>query len=211
MRVRPDGHRSPRPAVALLVGAVALGPVLAGCGGGNDKADDAAGSPTASGTPTASGSGSVSGSPTGSPASSPTPRPPKEPRAGKDTAAARKAFASFVIARWGYALRTNDAGAVTGLSPKKQACEGCKDFAAELTKRRKQHWYVDFPGAKVRSVTVTPAGPHTSVARAKVDIPASTSLFKDGSFRNQNAAHRGATFFVRMAYAGKGYELLAFQ
>ena len=116
-----------------------------------------------------------------------------------------------MIKRWGYALRTNDAGAVTGLSPKKQTCSGCKDFAAELAQRRKQRWYVDFPGTKVRSVTVTPAGPHAYLARATVDIPASESFFRNGAFRNDNEAHRGATFYVRMGYAGKHYDLLGFQ
>jgi hypothetical protein len=134
------------------------------------------------------------------------------PRAAKDTVAARKAFASSVVARWGYALRTDDATAVTGLSPKNHPCQGCKDFATELGKRRKQRWYVDFPGAKVRSVTVSPSSaPHTYLAHLKVDIPASRSFFRNGSFRNDNPAHRGATFDVRMAYSGKAYRLLAFQ
>jgi hypothetical protein len=196
---------------------VTSGLTLSGCSGG-DSANEGEGSQSA--TPTASASvdpsASVSPSaPSQSPGASGTgaaaPRPPRAPLAKKDTAAARKAFAVFVVARWSYALRTNDAGVVTGLSPK-QACQGCKDFAAELGKRRKQHWYVDFPGAKVRSVSVTPAtAPHSYLARAKVDIPSSRSLFTNGSFRNDNPAHRGATFEVRMTYAKKGYSLLAFQ
>jgi hypothetical protein len=140
------------------------------------------------------------------------PRPPKVPAAVKDTATARKAFAAAVITRWGYALRTDDAGVVTGLSPAKQLCQGCRDFAAALAVRRKQHWYVDFPGARVRSVTVTPSGAaHTYLAHARVDIPESRSYFTDGSYRNDNPAHKGATFDVRMSYAQKRYTLLAFQ
>ena len=199
--------------MATLVGVVALGPLVAGCsdGGSSDAADSPKASSSASSSASESSSESPSESPSASPSASPEPRLPKAPKPGKDTPAARKAFASFVIARWGYALRTNDAGAVTSLSLKKQTCAGCKDFAAELAKRRKQRWYVDFPGAKVRSVTVNPAGPQAYLARAKVDIPASESFFRNGAFRNDNAAHRGATFWVRMAYVGKHYELVGFQ
>jgi len=215
MRVRSHGHRFAAPVVATLVGVVALGPLLTGCSDGDGRSSDAASSPKASSTssesPSGSPSGSPSESPTESPSASPTPRPPKPPKPGKDTPDARKAFASFVVARWGYALRTNDAGVVTGLSPKKQTCAGCKDFAAELAKRRKQRWYVDFPGAKVRSVKVTADGPQAYLARATVDVPASKSYFRNGAFRNDNEAHRGATFFVRMHYVGKHYDLLGFE
>ena len=45
----------------------------------------------------------------------------------------------------------------------------------------------------------------------KVDIPASRSFFKDGSFRNDNPAHRGTTFEVQMSYAEKNHALLSFR
>jgi hypothetical protein len=48
------------------------------------------------------------------------------------------------------------------------------------------------------------------VASATVDIPESDSFNTDGTFRNTNPAHPGATFTVQMRYTGKQYQLLAF-
>lgn len=208
MRVRPHGHRSARLTAAALVASVTLGGALTGCSGGASGKQASSGSTSSSGSPSPSTSGSSSPSPSATPA----PSPPKEPKAAKDTAATRKAFAAFVVASWGYALRTNDAPAVTGLALKGHPCQGCKDFSAELAKRRKQQWYVALPGVKVHAVAVSPSSaPHTYLARAKIDVPASQSLFEDGSFRNENPAHRGATFEVLMVYAGKSYRLLGFE
>jgi hypothetical protein len=135
---------------------------------------------------------------------------PKPPRAA-DTPAARKAFTEFVVERWGYALVTNEAEAVTGLSPKGSACKGCKDLEKELQQRRKEGWNVDFPGAKVKKVTVEPAGPpRTFDSVATIDIPESRSYFEDGTFRNDNKAFRNAEFGVQMRRAGGTYLLLSF-
>jgi hypothetical protein len=193
---------------------------LAGCSGGDSaRSSDAPPStkPSASSGPSPSGSrsGSASGSSVGSPrpGASPRPRLLRAPKAPADTPAARKAFARFVVARWGFALVTDDALAITGLGPKGHACEGCNELAAELSKRRTQRWYVAFPGAKVRTVTLAPppGAPHVSIAHVRADIPASRSVFKNGTFRNENPAHAGATFDVGMSYVHQKYTLLAFR
>ena len=156
-------------------------------------------------------------SPTESPSATlpPEPKLPKAPKA-KDSAAGREAFAEFVVDRWGYALRTNDATALTDLSPGSGLCQGCAELRSELKQRKKQGWYVDFPGAKVVEVDVAPSeettdDPGIHVARAKINVPASESRFEDGAVRNENKARKGATFEVRMRLDGKRYSLLAFR
>lgn len=187
-----------------LAGLLLLGSATA-CSDESSGADDPGTRAEPESTSTASAS------PAANPTESGPPRPPKQPRA-TDTAAGRRAFAEFVVAAWGHALRTNDAGPVTGLSPAGQPCQGCKELAAELRKRKKQGWYVDFPGAEVRRVVLGGAGaPATYLARATVDIPRSISYFDDGTFRNDNDAHRGATFEVRMRFDKKRWSLLAFR
>lgn len=137
--------------------------------------------------------------------------PPPEPPRFADTPAARKAFAEFVVERWGYALATNDAEAVGDLSAKAGPCKGCGDLARELRTRRKEGWNVDFPGAEVTKVTVEPAGPpRTFDAVATIDIPASRSYFSDGSFRNENKAFRDAEFAVQMRREKGRYVLLSY-
>jgi hypothetical protein len=196
----------------LLVSLTAL----AGCGGDDSPEPDAEPSSEAAGTP------SESPSPAVTEASEedvedvedadveeafPMPKPPK----AADTPAARKAFTEFVVERWGYALVTNEADAVTGLSPKGSACKGCKDLEQELQKRRKEGWNVDFPGAKVKKVTVEPADPpRTFDSVATIDIPESRSYFEDGTFRNDNQAFRNAEFAVQMRRADGKYLLLSF-
>jgi hypothetical protein len=190
----------------LATAALALALGLSGCSGDSD--DSSASDPS----PSESASES-STTPSASPTTSPSPDPelPKAP-AAKDTQAGRQAFAEFVIERWGYALTTNDAEALTGLSPKSAPCQGCRELEAELTKRKKQRWYVDFPGAEVVKVTVAPGDlPGVQVATAKIDVPASQSYFEDGELRNENEARKGATFEVRMRLDGKRFVLLAFR
>jgi hypothetical protein len=127
------------------------------------------------------------------------------------TPAAREAFTRYVVEAWSFALRSNDPSPVTDLSPRKRPCEGCRELQAELRKRHRQHWYVDFPGASVRRVrTAAGKAPGTWTGTAVVDIPASRSYFDDGTFRNDNAAHRGATFSVTFRPDGRRWSLLAF-
>jgi hypothetical protein len=126
----------------------------------------------------------------------------------------RRAFAEYVVASWGYALNTNDASAVTGLSPsKKQPCRGCKELAAEMKRRDKEGWHVDFPGARVRK-TVLDSAEDRVLATTTADIPASKSFFEDGTFRNDNDAHAGAKFLIDLRIAGEAkkrrWVLLAF-
>ena len=195
----------PRRCVAAT--ALLLAASVAGCSGGSPEPS------AAEPTPTESASASDSASPAPSPSVTPTPEPelPKAPVA-KATPAGREAFAEFVVERWGYALRTNDASALTELSPKAAPCRGCAALATELKKREKQGWYVDFPGAKVVKVDVAPGEePGVQVATAKIDVPASQSLFEDGEVRNENDARKGAAFEVRMRLDGKRYVLLAFR
>lgn len=203
---------SPMPGItrrrwAAALTALLLAAPVAGCS--EDDAEPSASEPSSS--ESASGSDGASESPSATPAATAEPKPPKAP-AAKNSQAGRRAFAEFVVERWGYALRTNDAGAVTGLSPKSAPCKGCAELQKELKTRRKQGWYVDFPGAKVVKVDVAPGeiqGVH--VAKAKINVPASESFFDDGEFRNENKARKGATFEVRMRRDGKRYVLLAFR
>jgi hypothetical protein len=180
----------------LLVLGTAL--ALSGCSGGSDHKSKPSPSATASATP----------SPT-----SATPKPAREKVPAAPTAkrgkAGQKVFARYVMRLWGYGLRTNDAKPLVRLSPPKKPCRGCKDFARSLQKRRKQGWSVDFPGLKVHKMTATKVGDNTYV-RAIVDIPASDSLNRDGSFRNTNKAHNGAKFEMLMHLKKKHYQLLAF-
>jgi hypothetical protein len=188
-------------ATAALIVAASVG----GCSSDSDQ-------PEASDT-TSSPSETTSPSPAPSPSasSSPEPKLPKAP-AAKDTAAGRAAFADFVIARWGYALETNDATALTDLSPESGPCEGCPELQAELRTRTKEGWHVDFPGARIVKMRIGPGDVEgVQVATATINVPASTSYFDDGELRNENEAHKGATFEVRMRLDGKRYALLAFR
>jgi hypothetical protein len=194
-------------AAALLLVAMAT----AGCS--DDSSDAASADPTGSVTP--SSSPSLPSGPA-TPSASPKPELPRRP-AAEDTDAGRRAFAQFVIDRWGYALQTNDAAAVTGLSPTSAPCEGCDALEKELSKRAKQGWHVDFPGVRVHQIQLSPAPPGAApdgqpaqVAEARVDIPPSKSYFEDGELRNRNQAHPGATFQVLMRRDGNRFVLLAF-
>lgn len=200
MRPQRTRHRT---AGALLAVALPLG-LLAACSDEQPSAaPDPSSTPTASTTPTAE--------PSSSPTEAPGPTRPERPRTGKDTPAARQAFARHVIEAWGYALGTNDAAVVTRLSPPGARCQGCRELQAELSRRERQGWFVDFPGVTVRRLTVARADePRTYTATARVDIPASRSFYEDGSYRNDNQAHRNATFVVRMRHQKAGFVLLAF-
>jgi hypothetical protein len=202
--------RTPLPAAAasalLLVSLTAL----AGCGGDDSPEPDAEPASEAGETPPETPSPAVTGAAEEDVDVEEAFPMPKRPKAA-DTPAARKAFTEFVVERWGYALVTNEADAVTGLSPQGAACKGCKDLEKELQKRRKEGWNVDFPGAKVKKVTVDPAGPpQTFDAVATIDIPESRSYFEDGTFRNDNKAFRNAEFAVQMRRSDGTYLLLSF-
>jgi hypothetical protein len=182
---------------------------LTGCSG---DGDDAADGPTP--TPTVPAVGST---PSASPAVTPVASagsPPDAP-AARDTVASRKAFARVVVDSWSHALMTNRAEAVTRLSTgrrKGRPCQGCEELGRELAEREREGWSVDFPGADVGRTTVRPAARRaTWIARAEVDIPASRSYFDDGTFRNDNEAHEGATFEVSMRKDGRRWTLLGFR
>ena len=189
-----------RSRLGTVVVAAAL--ALAGCSG---DGDDASADPAP--TPSVSAAGSTpSDSPDDGTAAAVTDVP-----AARDTAASRKAFVRVVVDSWSHALQTNRADAVTRLS-RARPCQGCQELRRERAERRREGWYVDFPGAEVDRTTVRPAGqPRTWVARAKVDIPASRSYFDDGTFRNDNEAHQGATFEVTMRKDGQRWTLLGFR
>src|SRR5690242_19622819 len=111
------------PVVPLVVVLALTG--LTGC---SDDSSKASGTPSK--TPTSAAS-SPSGSPSGSPSATgaPTPRRPTPPAFAPGDKG-QKAFAEYVVTSWGYALSTNDATAVTDLSPsKKEQCRGCEDLA----------------------------------------------------------------------------------
>ena len=202
-----SGHPLRRSAAATVL---LLAATVAGCSEDSDDSPEPAAS-----EPSATPSDAVaSATESPSPTSSPKPVLPKAPPA-KDNDAGRQAFAELVVERWGYALRTNDATALTELSPQAGLCQGCAELRSELRQRSKQGWYVDFPGAKVVKVDVAPTDdptddPGTHLARATINVPASESKFEDGAVRNENEARKGATFEVRMLLNGKRYSLLAF-
>jgi hypothetical protein len=188
------------PALALVALCAAL--VLGGCSSGSDDEPSSADSPSASASPSAS---------TSTRAASDRPSKATPPRAPKPTRgpAGQKRFAQHVMALWGYALRNNDPRALVALSAPGQKCRGCKPFAASLRKREKAGWYVDFAGVDVHRVTVKKVDDNV-YAKATVDIPESDSYNADGSFRNTNKAHPGATFEVLMHRGDKRFQLLAF-
>jgi hypothetical protein len=213
----PSRHELTRalPRATTLAAAACLAvTALAGCSSDSSEA-------SAEPTPTAGSDGSSPSSSSSSPspsfASSPTtartPERPSRPTFAPGDKGQRE-FAEYVVASWGYALATNDATALTGLSPsKKEQCRGCKELTAELARRDKAGWHVAFPGATVRHTTLKREDDRI-LATTVADIPASQSYFDDGSFRNDNDAHRGARFLVDLRIDGQAkkrhYVLLAF-
>ena len=103
--------------------------------------------------------------------------------------------------------------AVTSLGAPGKKCEGCADLTKELAQRKKEGWFVDFPGVAVDRIEVRSlsGAPGVWAATAKVDIPASRSYFEDGSFRNDNAAHKNTAFAVTMRWVGKRYVLVSYE
>jgi hypothetical protein len=182
--------------------------VVSGCSDGEPDERDAddAGETSASEAVAATESPSPSASP------GDDERPPKAPKAS-DSKKARTAFVEFVVDSWGFALRHNDPAPVVRLSPsRKEPCLGCADLQAELAKRRKQGWYVDFPGAEIGRIEFGP-GPETGTfaAAATIDIPATLSFFDDGSVRNTSEEHPDASFELLARRDGKEFTLLGFR
>jgi hypothetical protein len=133
------------------------------------------------------------------------PPPAPAPAKGAD---GQRAFARHVIDLWGFALRTNDVKPLVALG-RGTPCGGCAALQRELARRASQGWAVDFAGAQLRRMKLTKQGT-VQVARATVDIPESDSFNTDGTYRNTNPAHPGATFEVQMRLAGGRYRLVAF-
>lgn len=187
----------PQRARSLPAAALVAGLLLTGCSSGSDEPSP---------HPPATSASSSTGPDPSNAAATDAPPPAPQPAPG---AAGQKAFARHVMDLWGYALRTNDATPLTRLGGRKP-CGGCAPLAAELGRRRKQGWVVDFTGLTVRKVAVATSRGPDRVARATVDIPESDSYNSDGSFRNTSPAHAGSTFVVRMRYAAKRYRLVSF-
>lgn len=197
-------HRRNSGTTALAATALCLALALSGCSGGGSADEKASRGASSSASPSASTTtkaATASSSPAGQ-------RPPKAPAPTRGPVG-QKRFARHVMALWGYALRTDDAAALVALSAPGKKCQGCPVFAASMKKRKKQGWYVDFPGVRVHAVTVKPVDDNV-YAKAKVDVPQSDSYDADGSFRNTNRAHPGATFEVLMHRGKKRFQLLAF-
>jgi hypothetical protein len=192
------GKAHPRTARLALVLALSASLALSGCSGGSDHKAKPSPSPSASSSPSAS-------------TATPKPEPEKAPSApkAKRGKAGQKVFARYVMGLWGYGLRTNDAKPLVALSPPKKPCGGCKAFARSLKKRHRQGWTVDFPGLQVRKITTKKVGDN-AYAKATVDIPETDSYNSDGSFRNTNKQHKGASFEMLMHFKKKRYRLLAF-
>lgn len=188
--------------------------VLTGCSDDSAKGSGKPAEPSSSSTSaTLSGTATRAAAETApTPTMSPRPVAEKAPRTppGKRGKASQRRFARHVMAVWAYGLRTNDAKALTRLSTTERQCDGCRAYTKDLAKRRKQGWSVDSAGLRVRSIRLDQQPGDVTYAKARVDIPQSDSVFRDGSYRNTNKAHRGATFEVLMLHTGKRYRLLAF-
>lgn len=176
--------------------------VLGGCSGGSDDEPSSSKSSSASASPTASTSTKAA---TDRPTRA---RPPETPKPTRGPAG-QKRFAKYVMALWGYALRSNDARALVALSAPGEKCQGCKALTTSLHQRKQAGWHVDFAGVDVRKLTVKKVDDNV-YAKAKVDIPESDSYNADGTFRNTNRAHPGATFEVLMHRGAKRFQLLSF-
>jgi hypothetical protein len=198
----PTGARTPSlRRKCALVGTVVGAVLVAGCSGNASPQERKPSAPTTTGA-----SSSARTSPAPSPV--PTVEPPPAAPAPAKGPAGQRAFARHVIDLWGFALRNNDAKPLVALGRGKP-CGGCAALQRELARRAAQHWSVDFDGARLRRMTLTKRGT-VQAARATVDIPASDSYNTDGTYRNTNPAHPGATFEVQMRLAGGRYRLVAF-
>jgi hypothetical protein len=195
-------RHSRRGSRTLVVLALCATVALGGCSGGSDPSSASSRSASASASPSAS---STTEAATASPTAA---RPPRAPKPTRGPAGQRK-FARHVMAVWAYALRTDDAKPLVALSPQAKKCEGCKAFATSMKKRKKAGWYVALTGLDVRKITLKKVDDNV-YARASVNVPQSDSYNSDGSFRNTNKAHRGATFEVLMHRGAKHFQLLAF-
>lgn len=202
-RLLPGTLRRARGACAVLVAVTSVAG-LGGCGG-----DERTPRTPAATTPTATTAVTPAETPTPTSTEPPGPALPAAPKAA-DTRPAATAFTRFVVARWDYVLATNDGTAVTRLSPKGQPCEGCRDLEAELARRVRQQWRVDYPGSTVRTVDVRREN-DVWVGTARIDVPPSRSYYDDGSFRNASPAHSGARFTARFRFGKGRFELLFFQ
>ncbi len=197
----PRTTRTPRFLLPLVLCASLA---VSGCSGGSDSDSD---KDKAEPSPSSSASASASTS-----SATPKPAPEKPPTApkAKRGKAGQKVFGRYVMALWGYGLRTNDSKPLVSLSPGKKQCRGCKPYARSLKLRQKRGWSVDFPGVSVHKVTAEKVGDNAYV-KASVDIPASDTYNRDGTFRNTNKAHDGAKFEMLVHFKKKkGYQLLAF-
>lgn len=170
--------------------------VLGACAGGDD--DEAAADPSES--PSASSASTSDFSPTPTVTEPPTAEMPRKPDfAG--SAAGKRAYVKYIVEGWVYALNTNDPSVLLDESGKKP-CRGCGSLRKELAERKKEGWYVQLSGVKVRKVSFR-RDEGREVATAVVDVPASQSFFKDGTFRNDSQAHRGAKFVIDISADGK--------
>jgi hypothetical protein len=195
------------PGIVLTTAAL----LLSGCGGGDAEPASAPGEDAT--TTEASPSATVESSPGSSPGPVEQEQPdkPEEPRF-RDNRAGKRAFVSYIIDGWGDALQTNDPSVLLDASGKKP-CRGCDTLRKELRERKKEGWYVQFPGADVRNVKFRRDG-DVEVATARVNIPGSQSFFEDGTFRNDNKARKRVPFLLDIRADGRGkkrhWRLLAF-
>lgn len=188
-----------RRSAAAVFAVMAL--LATGCSG--PSAQDAAGAPRSSATAGPAGPSSPSRPVTTSP-----PPPPVLPEAVRGAAGQRR-FARYVIALWGYSLRTDDAAPLFATSFTKRPCGGCARLASTLRQRKREGWYVDFPGARVHGIRLR-SSHGVTVADASVTIPPSVSYNLDGTVRNTNPAHPRARFVVQMRFVKKSYRLVGF-
>lgn len=200
--LRGPSSRLSAPVIYLVVGALLM--LTTACSA----------SPTRSATPSESSSRNIAAAssppPSASPLRAPTHPVPALPPP-RATSRNARAFARVVMAAWSQALRTDDPRPLSRLGPGRHRCRGCAALARTLGNRRKAGWHVDFPGLDIHRIAVAGRRPRGFVATAAVSIPASTSSFSDGRFRNANPAHPHATFTTAMRVRHRHWVLVSFE
>lgn len=155
---------------------------------------------------------------TASPTPTPTEtRPPTKPEVDEPTLpafrkgeAGQEAFATYVVQAWAYALATNDADPLVGLSVgRKQACRGCPELITELKERTAEGWSVYPFEVAIEGIRLIESALGVT-ARVSFDVPETRSFFDDGSFRNDSAAHDDSTFTISMRPEKQEYRLIGF-
>jgi len=138
----------------------------------------------------------------------PEPELPDRPAFAKSEAG-QKAFATYVVDLWAYALAANDALPLTRLSVGKKPCRGCSELEDALRDRRIEGWSVYPFEVTVQSIRTIDSALGTT-ARVVFDVPETRSYFENGDYRNTSPATAGSTFTVSIRPEKGAYRLIGF-